>query len=274
MKKWTLSAILYVLLVVAGYTLNGFFQVEESSDAQSESGNHGHSEKEQVQEHTEEEGHEGHGVADSEVNVTLDYKEDLLYITLTDNEGNPVSDLEINHEKYMHVIVVNEHLDTYQHIHPNEVGAGNYEVAVELENDNYRVFVDIKPKDLSYTVQPMSIVVGEVTDTHGHGLQPDNDFTQEMDGKKVTLQMSSQTAGEAVTLNFELDATELEPYLGAMGHVVILDEHGEKYLHVHPEDTTKPVFGTQFDQPGIYKIWAEFKQDGKVRVFPFVVEIL
>ncbi|AYA77581.1 hypothetical protein DOE78_20330 [Bacillus sp. Y1] len=274
MKKWTLSAILYVFLVVAGYTTYiGFFQEEESSAVQRESNKHGHSEEEQVQGHTEEDGHTGHDVADSEVNVTLDYKEDLFHIALTDDEGNPVSDLEINHEKYMHVIVVNEHLDTYQHIHPNEVGEGEYEVPVELTEDNYKVFVDIKPKDLSYTVQPMTLVVGDTTDAHGHGLQPDNDLTQEIDGEKVTLQISSQTAGEPVTLNFDLDTSNLEPYLGAMGHVVILDEHGEKYLHVHPEDATKPVFGTQFDQAGIYKIWAEFKQDGKVRVFPFVVEI-
>lgn len=274
MKKWTLSAILYVFLVVAGYAIyNGFSQEEESSAAQSESSNHGHSKEEQEQDHKEVEGHKGHDVADSEINVTVDYKDNLMHISLADEVGDPVSDLEINHEKYMHVIVVNENLGTYQHIHPNEVGEGEYEVPVELTEDKYQVFVDIRHKELSYMVQPVSLVVGEAADTHNHGLQPDSELTQEIDGKKVTLQLNSQTAGEPVTLNFDLDTTELEPYLGAMGHVVILDEHAERYLHVHPEDATKPVFSTQFDVPGMYKIWAEFKQEGKVRVFPFVVEI-
>jgi hypothetical protein len=76
-----------------------------------------------------------------------------------------------------------------------------------------------------------------------------------------------------VTLSFSLDKTKLEPYLGAAGHVVILDEKGEHYLHVHPVKENETVFQTEFDRPGVYKIWAEFKQNGKVRVFPFVVEV-
>ncbi|MFF2447786.1 hypothetical protein ACFVSW_11865 [Neobacillus sp. NPDC058068] len=58
-----------------------------------------------------------------------------------------------------------------------------------------------------------------------------------------------------------------------MGHVVILNEYGKEFLHVHPSNENKPTFETSFDKPGIYKIWAEFKQNGKVRAFPFVFEI-
>jgi hypothetical protein len=53
-----------------------------------------------------------------------------------------------------------------------------------------------------------------------------------------------------------------------MGHVVILDENAQDFLHVHPANDREPIFETQFKQPGIYKIWAEFKQNGKVRAFP------
>lgn len=276
MKKWALSAILYLVVVVTGYTIFSLYQGEESSAAKEETSEHNHTEKTEEKDHHEEEtgnSHDGHGLSDSEVNVELGIKDDVLHISLTDATGKAVSDLEINHEKYMHVIVVDQHLDTYQHIHPNDLGSGEYEVPVNLQEGNYKVFVDIKPKDLSYTVQPIPLSVGNVTADHVHGLQADTDLTQEIDGKQVTLNLSSQKAGEPVTLDFELDTSDLEPYLGAMGHVVILDEKAEHYLHVHPENSSTPVFGTQFDQAGIYKIWAEFKQSGKVRVFPFVVEI-
>lgn len=35
---------------------------------------------------------------------------------------------------------------------------------------------------------------------------------------------------------------------------IILNENADQYLHVHPKDESKPVFETQFDHPGIYKI--------------------
>lgn len=64
-----------------------------------------------------------------------------------------------------------------------------------------------------------------------------------------------------------------EPHLGALGHVVVLDEDGEKYIHVHPVADDKTVFDTKFEKPGIYKIWAEFKFEGQVNVYPFVIEV-
>ncbi|MED4754531.1 hypothetical protein [Brevibacillus choshinensis] len=74
-----------------------------------------------------------------------------------------------------------------------------------------------------------------------------------------------------MTVTFDLDKTNLTPYLGALGHVVILNESAQQYLHVHPAHQEEPIFETQFEQPGLYKIWAEFKQNGKVREFPLIV---
>lgn len=68
------------------------------------------------------------------------------------------------------------------------------------------------------------------------------------------------------------DATP-EPYLGALGDVVITDELGEKFIHVHPMSEKETAFMTQFDERGIYKMWTEFKLDGEVIVYPFVIEV-
>ncbi|MDE7552966.1 hypothetical protein CN324_15150 [Bacillus anthracis] len=71
--------------------------------------------------------------------------------------------------------------------------------------------------------------------------------------------------------------TDLQPYLGAVGHVVILDKDSKQYVHVHPmvEDAKGPeaVFHATFPSPGIYKVWGEFKQNNKVFTVPFVVEV-
>jgi len=210
----------------------------------------------------------------SQVNAFVFNDEKNIKIFLKDKAGNPIDDLEVNHEKILHLIIVDEQLQKYYHIHPDRTGEGEFAIGNLLPDGYYKAFVDIKPTSHSYAVEPIPFVVGTPNnDTHGHALKPDTTLTKTVDGEEVALFVSTLKAGEDVKLTFELDQTNLTPYLGATGHVVILDEYGKKFLHVHPTNDTDPVFETKFDQPGIYKIWAESQQNGKVRAFPFVIEV-
>lgn len=74
-------------------------------------------------------------------------------------------------------------------------------------------------------------------------------------------------------MNFDLKGAEPKPYLGALGHVVILDENAENFIHVHPVSDDEPVFKTEFTKSGVYKIWAEFKFGEQVNAYPFVIEV-
>ena len=68
-----------------------------------------------------------------------------------------------------------------------------------------------------------------------------------------------------------------------MGHCAILSQDTQSFLHCHPEQVypTTPAsrggpdiaFHTTFPRPGKYKIWGQFKRDGKVIVADFVVEV-
>jgi hypothetical protein len=171
---------------------------------------------------------------------------------------------------------VDEHLEKYYHLHPEQIGNGEFRIGNKLPEGFYKAFIDIKPKHFAYHVTPVPFIVGNpsgLTHTHNDGLKADNNFTQNIDGETVELNLSSAQVNQPVTLTFHLDKTNLTPYLGAMGHVVILDENAQNFLHVHPANDKEPIFETPFNQPGIYKIWAEFKQNGKIRAFPYVVEI-
>lgn len=279
MKKWIFSAVFYLLIVVAGYWSYTNFIVDEKEADQEmaeESAGHGgdHSSDNNGDNHKDEHGEE-HGTGNSDVQVDVIYKNGNIEISLKDKNNQPIENLEVNHEKLLHLIVVNEHLDQYDHLHPEQTGEGTFTIQKEFEEGSYKAFVDIKPKDLSFEVMPIPFTVGNPDTGHAHsdGLKPDAELKQTIDHETVEMEMSSLNAGEPVTLTFKLNETNLEPYLGAMGHVVILDEKANQYLHVHPADHDKPIFETEFHEPGIYKIWAEFKQDGKVRAFPFIVEI-
>ncbi|WP_433750519.1 hypothetical protein [Falsibacillus pallidus] len=284
MKKWAIAAVLYLALVVVGYSVyaanfkedDGRGKMGMGSDDTSHKSEEASGSMESM-DGMEDSSHD-HGAVQGlygDVFVKVGYENGKMRISLRNDQGKPVDHLEINHEKKMHLIIVDEHLDKYYHLHPERVGAGEYEASFQFPEGSYKAYVDIKPFKMNYHVSPKSFQVGSATGGHGHDnkLTPDGILAKTVDGKKLVMEMSSAKAGTPVTLKFNLDESSLEPYLGAAGHVVILDEKGEHYLHVHPANEKKPVFKTEFIEPGIYKIWAEFMQDGKVRVFPFVVEI-
>ena len=82
---------------------------------------------------------------------------------------------------------------------------------------------------------------------------------------------------------------DLQPFLAAAGHVVVMRADGATFAHEHAEvedDRGRPVlampgqtFGpeldvhAEFDAPGIYQMWGQFRlADGDVLTVPFTVE--
>lgn len=276
--RWTLSAVVILVLVIGGYSVYASIaEPKESEHAGHEIDNQDQSTKEADKEN---DAHGDHGSSEnavsteSEVIPTVHYENKLIHIELKDKEGAPVNDLEVNHEKLMHFIVVNEDLQEYYHLHPEQKENGVFTVKHELANGSYKSFIDIKPKRKEYMVQPIPIEVDTVGAHSEHkSLEPDTEFTKTVNNYTVTMSPNSFKDNEEIVLDFDLKEAKPEPYLGALGHVVILDEKGDKYVHVHPESENDTKFATEFDQPGIYKIWGEFKVNGKVYVFPFVIEV-
>ncbi|MDG4657728.1 hypothetical protein P6P90_12225 [Ectobacillus antri] len=255
MKKWIVSAVVLLVVIMGGYLIWNTMQAPKQ-----ESGHHGD--------------HGNHGTVATQGDVTakVSYDNGTFNVLVQDKNGKPIDDLQINHEKIMHMIVVSHDLGQYYHIHPERTGAGTFSVKQDLEPGAYKVFVDIKPKNASYAVAPIDVTIGN-GHMHHEALQPETNFTKTVSGKTVTMKPDTFAAGEAVTLRFSFaDGSVPKPYLGALGHVVILDEAGEKYVHVHPLSAKETAFETKFDKPGVYKIWAEFQFD-EVLVYPFVVEV-
>ncbi|WP_121609920.1 hypothetical protein [Mesobacillus foraminis] len=280
MKKWAVAAIIYLAAVIGAYQIFDQFnasdkEISATGENEYKSGQHSDS-HESNEGNNQSHSHKANTEhVHSEVIPSLSYTDGKIEIELRDLDGNPVSKLKVNHEKLLHLIVVNEELDQYYHLHPEELGGGQFQIDKDLPEGSFKAFVDIKPEELAYQVSPISFQSGDEASHHEHQkpLKPDRVLEKTVDGQKAMLKMSPFHPGEPVTITFDLGDGKLEPYLGAAGHVVILDETAENYLHVHPLNHNQPVFETTFNQAGIYKVWAEFKQGGKVRTFPFVVEI-
>ncbi len=286
MKKWVGSALIYLLVVIGGYAVYSFYA--GGNEAQDGAGHGEHQNEGTHDEHGEDEGHEedhgedGHGDhGDHQGDTTSEVKADVqldgeeLTITLTDLDGNPMDDLEVSHEKLMHLIVISEDLEVFQHLHPEKVSAGVFKATADLEDGMYQAFVDIKPSELQYVNEPHPVMVGEHAgheDAHVH-LEPESQWTKEQGGYSVTLDVDNFSVKDSVVLSFDIEGAEPEDYLGSLGHVVVVDEGLDEFIHVHPREGTEPVFEAHFSKPGMYKLWAEFKLNGEVFAFPYVLEI-
>lgn len=218
--------------------------------------------------------HHHHQMKQSEVFTKVEYNKGEINITLVDNEGN-VPDLEISHEKLLHLIIVSDDLQKYMHLHPYSKGDGVYVVKHELRTGSYKVFVDIVPVGKHYVVEPNSLVINDsdikITKPI---LTLEEDLTKELQGKKVTLNQVIVNTLEDVDFIFNTHGEEIKPYLGALGHVVIVDENIEEFIHVHPQSNESTTFTGRFTKDGMYKLWVELNYpDVGVLAIPYVIQV-
>jgi hypothetical protein len=273
-KKWILSALFYLLLVLIGYYgYSTWIDIQNSNgnSTSHEHGSHDHGGGEEKKP-WEEKGHGAHK-GESEVTPKLEYDGRNMTISFKDKVGNLVKEFEVSHEKLLHLIIVSEDLVRYHHIHPTKRDSGEFQIDYPLPDGAYKAFIDAKPVGYGYHVEPLPFTVGSNVTPEKASLTPDEDFVSNKNGVTVTMTPTSLNVGEPITLDFKIEGGTPEPYLGALGHVVILDQNGEKFIHVHPLSENETRFETQFDQPGLYKIWGEFQFNGEVHIYPFVVEI-
>jgi plastocyanin domain-containing protein len=202
-----------------------------------------------------------------------------------------INDLEIVHEKPMHLIIVSEDLSFFNHIHPQPItDTSVFTVDTEFPNaGKYHFYLDYSPKSVGHRLARLELSVTGTPPTPVP-LVVDKENSKIVEGVKVTFKPEKALqAGEALTLAFllqdaktEQPLTDIEPYLGAFAHFNIVNQGHTEVLHAHPlkEATSKderggPEIGTRtiFPKAGIYKIWAQFQRNGKVIVAPFIVSV-
>jgi hypothetical protein len=71
------------------------------------------------------------------------------------------------------------------------------------------------------------------------------------------------------------EVNDLQPYLGARGHLVALREGDLAYLHVHPQDGrgSTIAFATHYPSAGRYRLFLQFKHEGRVHTAAFTREV-
>ncbi|MGX1564069.1 hypothetical protein [Streptomyces sp. NPDC055506] len=215
--------------------------------------------------------------------VTAGQRADLRF-TVRDGSGRAVTAYQREHDKELHLIVASRDLVTYRHLHPSRAADGTWSIPVDLPRaGGYRVFADFTPAKKN----ARNLTLGADLAASGP-YQPEKlpsaSTTAETDGYEVEL-AGALRPGKASELKLRVSragkpVTDLQPYLGAYGHLVALRSGDLAYLHVHPngepgDGTTRPGPAVSFTatapSTGSYRLFLDFKHEGKVRTAAFTV---
>lgn len=190
-------------------------------------------------------------------------------------DGEPVTGYDVEHERELHLIAVRRDLDGFQHVHPTRATDGTWSTELGLTPGDWRLFADFKPSDGdALTLGADLPVAGRYQPVASAG----ESRTSAVDGYQVTID-GELVAGTDSRLRLTVTkdgepVTDLEPYLGAYGHLVALREGDLAYLHVHPDGspddgTTTPgpevAFIAEVPSAGAYRLFLDFQHDGVVR---------
>jgi hypothetical protein len=225
-----------------------------------------------------------------------------LTLVFRDSKGRPIRFLEKVHEQPVHLVVVSKDLAEFDHIHPEPVPGDALSVTHAFAHaGDYWVYADytapgeqpsIARFALKVTGQPRALVP----------LKRDTGFTRTQEGVTVTFAPPAQLrAGQDLPLAFTLtDAktgqpvADLQPWVGAWAHIMMIGEDGKNFIHAHPLESaalassllphthTVPVAGpspstirtvTGFRSPGLYKLWFQFQRNGQVITMPWVLRV-
>ena len=158
-----------------------------------------------------------------------------------------VTQFEVVHEKRYHLFVVSRDMDVFEHIHPEQQPDGRWKIQVTLPKPGYyQLLSDFlptggSPQFIGRTVETADFD-GDLESQTPH-LVPDTVLTKTVGSMTahVEFEPSILVEGQFGHLMFTLtDAktgrlvTDLQPYLGAFGHALILSEDMRDYVHSHP----------------------------------------
>jgi hypothetical protein len=213
--------------------------------------------------------------------------------------GARVKDFHIVHDMPFHLFVVSQDLNYFAHIHPRQQADGSFAIETSVPKSGaYFVYSDVFPVGgVPQVAYGNLITAGYKGDlfTSRARIEPDRVLTREVENTRfaLTIDPREPVAGKKLTLKYQItdlksgeSVRDLEPYLDAWGHTLILSEDARDYVHSHPVqlipdgvDRTGMRGGPEISfeaflpRSGRYRIWSQFQRNGKVITVPFTIEV-
>lgn len=249
-------------------------------------------------------------------------KTNITFMVRNDQEKT-VKNFAVVHDKIMHFIVIRKDLQHFQHLHPTfDKNSGVFSVDVTFPTDGpYRMYPDFMPDKNEDNPQQLSVTLDRDVQMGDMGKykavvnKPDNESAHVVGDYVVNFTLPSvfelkTDADIMYGISVRKDqkpVMDLEPYLGALGHSVIIKEGNLSFIHTHalegggvsvanekmehnlgqmegnsmaasraPTDNNnnpQMSFATLFQEPGIYKIFVQFQHQGRVVTADRMIEV-
>lgn len=221
----------------------------------------------------------------------------LRFTVFNASNGNPETLFNTLYEKKVHMIIVDETLTYYDHIHPEQTD-NEFFIETTLPHDGiYHIYLDFQPFGAIEQQFAFTLSVGEninieqpsfeTTKTKQFGnynvrLQtPEPILSQDI---SIGLSEFAFTLSDAIT---DTPLTNLHPYLAAFGHLVMIHTETFEYIHVHPNITRPPTAEDRGGptvrfiplglngpiKPGTYRLFAQFNPDGNLFTADFLITV-
>jgi hypothetical protein len=200
-----------------------------------------------------------------------------------------VRDFELVHERLFHLFVVSRDLDHFEHIHPELRPDGSLDVDLQVPRAGvYQMIADFLPIGGAPQLVQKSFVTagydGPLLEVPT--LAPDTS-DKIVQGTRVKAIVPESVAGREQLITFEFEdastgaaVTDLEPYLGAAGHLLLASADLAIVAHSHPvaelsvANGSNVVFQVLFPRAGMYRFWIQFQRRGQVMTAAFTVPVL
>ena len=212
--------------------------------------------------------------------------------------GEPITQYAEVHDKLFHLFIVSRDMTQFFHEHPVLEKDGSFTIEHVIPTPGqYLLFSDFMPIGGGPQMIASPIVTagfeGDIASSWPN-LKPETSFLKTANGMTIDMQIepAKVIAGEEadVPIHFEDEKTgapvkDLQRYLGAFGHAMMLSEDMTEHVHAHPaemlEGTTITegggpdlIFHALFPKPGNYRIWLQFQRHNVLSTVPFTVRVL
>jgi putative copper export protein len=233
--------------------------------------------------------------AGSPVEITLHFQ---------DRDGRPLQGLTITHERILHAVIIGKDLEVFAHIHPEDLGPITHDMLGKAtfplrytfpRTGDYLLGIDFAIDNEQYSKTfRLSVAAAPVMREPKIDLATTKTFAE----YQVSFSVPSLpiVAGTETKLLYVIkkggkEVTGMTPYLGAAMHLAIVSSDLKTFIHAHGvvpgtgthsdhlHLETPAEFGPEiearvlFPEPGIYKIFAQFKHQGRVILSDFMVQV-
>jgi hypothetical protein len=209
----------------------------------------------------------------------------LRFVISDPHTGEPVTHFEEVHEKLIHLFVVSFDLSVFAHVHPELQADGSFLLDWNFPKPGpYQLYADFFPSGGTPQIVQKTFVTagftGSLLGARAH-LQPDAQLEKTGPSTTVRLADSKFLAGRKQNVVFTLadqrtgqPVTDLQPYLGAWGHMLVLSEDMSDYVHAHAAGPgAEQQYEVVFPRPGVYRVWMQFQRHNEVATVAFNVTV-